>query len=150
MVGLKPTYGRVSRFGLIAFASSLDQIGPLTRNVEDAAYVLQAMAGHDPLDSTSADVEVPDYVSALTGNVKGIKAAVPKELMGDGIDSGVKDRVNQALEVLEDLGAVVEEVSLPHVEYAVATYYLLAPAKPRPTWPATTGCVSVNVPPGKI
>ncbi|MGF7087600.1 aspartyl-tRNA(Asn)/glutamyl-tRNA(Gln) amidotransferase subunit A [Kroppenstedtia sanguinis] len=129
VVGLKPTYGRVSRFGLIAFASSLDQIGPLTGNVEDAAYVLQAIAGHDPLDSTSADVEVTDYLSALTGDVKGLKVAVPRELMGEGISPGVKDRVNGALKVLEDLGAVVEEVSLPHVEYAVATYYLLAPAE---------------------
>ncbi|MFD1397277.1 Asp-tRNA(Asn)/Glu-tRNA(Gln) amidotransferase subunit GatA [Kroppenstedtia eburnea] len=129
VVGLKPTYGRVSRFGLIAFASSLDQIGPLTGNVEDAAYVLQVMAGHDPLDSTSADVEVPDYLSALTGDVKGLKVAVPRELMGDGIAPGVKDRVNRALKVLEGLGAVVEEVSLPHLEYAVAAYYLLAPAE---------------------
>lgn len=129
VVGLKPTYGRVSRFGLIAFASSLDQIGPLTRNVEDAAYVLQAIAGHDALDSTSADVEVPDYPSALNGDVKGLKVAVPKELMGEGIDPDVKEKVNQALKVLEDLGAKVEEVSLPHVDYAVATYYLLAPAE---------------------
>ncbi|GGE26505.1 glutamyl-tRNA(Gln) amidotransferase subunit A [Marinithermofilum abyssi] len=129
VVGLKPTYGRVSRFGLIAFASSLDQIGPLTRNVEDAAYVLQAIAGHDPKDSTSADVEVPDYLSALTGEVKGLKVAVPKELMGEGIDAGVKARVQEALKLLESLGAVVEEVSLPHLEYAVPAYYLLAPAE---------------------
>ncbi|BCU82985.1 glutamyl-tRNA(Gln) amidotransferase subunit A [Polycladomyces abyssicola] len=129
VVGLKPTYGRVSRFGLVAFASSLDQIGPLTKNVEDAAYVLQAIAGHDPMDSTSADVEVPDYLSALTGDVKGLKVAVPKEMMGEGIDPGVREKVQQALRVLESLGAVIEEVSLPHSEYAVATYYLLAPAE---------------------
>jgi len=129
VVGLKPTYGRVSRFGLVAFASSLDQIGPLTKNVEDAAYVLQAIAGHDPMDSTSADVEVPDYLSALTGNVKGLKVAVPKEMMGEGINPGVREKVQQALRVLESLGAVIEEVSLPHSEYAVATYYLLAPAE---------------------
>jgi aspartyl-tRNA(Asn)/glutamyl-tRNA(Gln) amidotransferase subunit A len=129
VVGLKPTYGRVSRFGLVAFASSLDQIGPLTKNVEDAAYVLQAIAGHDPMDSTSADVEVPDYLSVLTGDVKGLKVAVPKEMMGEGIDPGVREKVQQALRVLESLGAVIEEVSLPHSEYAVATYYLLAPAE---------------------
>ncbi|MBN2910431.1 Asp-tRNA(Asn)/Glu-tRNA(Gln) amidotransferase subunit GatA [Polycladomyces sp. WAk] len=129
VVGLKPTYGRVSRFGLVAFASSLDQIGPLTKNVEDAAYVLQAIAGHDPMDSTSADVEVPDYLSALTGDVKGLKVAVPKEMMGEGIHPGVREKVQQALRVLESLGAVIEEVSLPHSEYAVATYYLLAPAE---------------------
>jgi aspartyl-tRNA(Asn)/glutamyl-tRNA(Gln) amidotransferase subunit A len=129
VVGLKPTYGRVSRFGLVAFASSLDQIGPLTKNVEDAAYVLQAIAGHDPMDSTSADVEVPDYLSALTGEVKGLKVAVPKEMMEEGIESGVREKVQQALRVLESLGAVIEEVSLPHSEYAVATYYLLAPAE---------------------
>ncbi|MDA8351788.1 MAG: Asp-tRNA(Asn)/Glu-tRNA(Gln) amidotransferase subunit GatA [Firmicutes bacterium] len=129
VVGLKPTYGRVSRFGLIAFASSLDQIGPITRNVEDAAYTLQTIAGHDPLDSTSADVEVPDYLSALTGDIKGLKVAVPRELMGEGIDLGVKEQVEKALKQLEQLGAVVEEVSLPHIDYAVATYYLLAPAE---------------------
>ncbi|GAA5347131.1 aspartyl/glutamyl-tRNA(Asn/Gln) amidotransferase subunit A [Planifilum fimeticola] len=129
VVGLKPTYGRVSRFGLVAFASSLDQIGPLTKNVEDAAYVLQAIAGHDPMDSTSADVEVPDYLSALTGDVKGLKVAVPRELMGDGIDPGVREQVLKALRVLEGVGAVCEEVSLPHVRYAVETYYLLAPAE---------------------
>ncbi|PTX60793.1 aspartyl/glutamyl-tRNA(Asn/Gln) amidotransferase subunit A [Melghirimyces profundicolus] len=129
VVGLKPTYGRVSRFGLIAFASSLDQIGPITRNVEDAAYVLQAIAGHDPLDSTSADVEVPDYLSALKGEVKDLKVAVPAEWMGEGIDPGVREKVEQSLKVLEDLGARVEEVSLPHIDYAVATYYLLAPAE---------------------
>lgn len=129
IVGLKPTYGRVSRFGLMAFASSLDQIGPLTKNVEDAAYVLQALAGHDPNDSTSADVAVPDYLAALTGEIKGLRIAVPRELMGEGIQSGVRKQVEQALEVLEGLGAVCEEVSLPHLEYAVAAYYVLASAE---------------------
>ncbi|WP_010277368.1 Asp-tRNA(Asn)/Glu-tRNA(Gln) amidotransferase subunit GatA [Paenibacillus senegalensis] len=126
VVGLKPTYGLVSRFGLVAFASSLDQIGPLTKNVEDAAYVLQAIAGHDPMDSTSANVDIPDYVSALTGDVKGLKIAVPKEYLGEGVDPAVKESVLSALKVLEGLGAAWEEVSLPHTEYAVATYYLLA------------------------
>jgi aspartyl-tRNA(Asn)/glutamyl-tRNA(Gln) amidotransferase subunit A len=129
VVGLKPTYGRVSRYGLVAFASSLDQIGPLTKNVEDAAYVLQVLAGHDPKDSTSANVEVPDYLSALTGDVKGLRVAVPKEMMGEGIESGVRERVKEALLKLEQMGAIVEEVSLTHADYAVATYYLIAPAE---------------------
>ncbi|WP_040717389.1 Asp-tRNA(Asn)/Glu-tRNA(Gln) amidotransferase subunit GatA [Paenibacillus daejeonensis] len=126
VVGLKPTYGLVSRFGLVAFASSLDQIGPITKNVEDAAYVLQAIAGYDELDSTSANVSIPDYVSALSGDVRGLRIGVPKEYLGEGIDSGVKEAVLAALKVYEDLGATWEEVSLPHTEYAVATYYLLA------------------------
>ncbi len=126
VVGLKPTYGLVSRFGLVAFASSLDQIGPVTKNVEDAAYVLQTIAGHDPMDSTSANVSIPDYISALSGDVKGMKIGVPTEYFGQGIDPLVKDAVMAALKVLEGLGAVWEEVSLPHTDYAVATYYLLA------------------------
>lgn len=126
VVGLKPTYGLVSRFGLVAFASSLDQIGPLTKNVEDAAYVLQAIAGHDPQDSTSANVEIPDYIGALSGDVKGLRIAVPKEYIGQGVDPKVKEAVMTALKTLEGLGAVWDEVSMPHTEYAVATYYLLA------------------------
>lgn len=126
VVGLKPTYGLVSRFGLVAFASSLDQIGPLTKNVEDAAYVLQAIAGHDPQDSTSANVAIPDYLSALSGDVKGLRIAVPQEYMGAGVDPAVKEAVLAALRQLESLGATWEEVSMPHTEYAVATYYLLA------------------------
>ncbi|WMT40327.1 Asp-tRNA(Asn)/Glu-tRNA(Gln) amidotransferase subunit GatA [Paenibacillus sp. D2_2] len=125
VVGLKPTYGLVSRYGLVAFASSLDQIGPITKNVEDAAYVLQAIAGHDAKDSTSANVDIPDYVSALSGEISGLKIAVPKEYL-DGIDPQVKASVLEALRVLEGLGAEWEEVSLPHTEYAVAAYYLLA------------------------
>lgn len=126
VVGLKPTYGLVSRFGLVAFASSLDQIGPITKNVEDSAYVLQAIAGHDGRDSTSANVEIPDYVSALSGDVKGLKIGVPKEYMGKGIDPQTKERVLEALKVFESMGAEWEEISLPHTDYAVATYYLLA------------------------
>lgn len=126
VVGLKPTYGLVSRFGLVAFASSLDQIGPITKNVEDSAYVLQAIAGYDERDSTSANVEIPDYLSALTGDVKGLRIGVPKEYLGQGIDPQVKERVLEALKVFESMGAVWEEVSLPHTDYAVATYYLLA------------------------
>lgn len=126
VVGLKPTYGRVSRYGLVAFASSLDQIGSITKNVEDAAFVLQAIAGHDERDSTSANVDVPDYASALTGDVKGLRIAVPKEYFGEGVHPQVKERVLEALKTYESMGAVWEEVSLPHTEYAVATYYLLA------------------------
>ncbi|MFF2483255.1 Asp-tRNA(Asn)/Glu-tRNA(Gln) amidotransferase subunit GatA [Paenibacillus sp. NPDC058071] len=126
IVGLKPTYGLVSRFGLVAFASSLDQIGPLTKNVEDSAYVLQAIAGYDEKDSTSANVSIPDYTSALTGDVKGLRIGVPKEYLGAGIDPQVKEAVMNALKVYESLGATWEEVSLPHTEYAIAAYYLLA------------------------
>ncbi|ELK39169.1 aspartyl/glutamyl-tRNA(Asn/Gln) amidotransferase subunit A, partial [Brevibacillus agri BAB-2500] len=126
VVGLKPTYGRVSRFGLVAFASSLDQIGPVTKSVEDAAYVLQAIAGHDEFDSTSANVEVPDYLSALTGDVKGLRIGVPKELIGEGIDAEVREAVLAALKQLESMGATWSEVSMPHTEYAVPAYYLLS------------------------
>ncbi|WP_017814334.1 Asp-tRNA(Asn)/Glu-tRNA(Gln) amidotransferase subunit GatA [Paenibacillus shenyangensis] len=126
VVGLKPTYGLVSRFGLVAFASSLDQIGPITKNVEDSAYVLQAIAGYDEKDSTSAKVDIPDYISSLTGDIKGLKIAVPSEYIGEGVDAAVKESIMSALKVLESLGAEWEEVSLPYTEYAVATYYLLA------------------------
>lgn len=126
VVGLKPTYGRVSRFGLVAFASSLDQIGPVTRTVEDNAYLLQAISGLDPMDSTSANVEVPNFVQALTGDVKGLKIAVPKEYLGEGVNEEVKQSVLASLKVLESLGATWEEVSLPHSKYALATYYLLS------------------------
>ncbi|MBH5320233.1 Asp-tRNA(Asn)/Glu-tRNA(Gln) amidotransferase subunit GatA [Paenibacillus sp. GSMTC-2017] len=126
IVGLKPTYGLVSRFGLVAFASSLDQIGPLTKNVEDSAFVLQAIAGYDASDSTSAKVEIPDYTASLTGDVKGLRIGVPKEYLGAGIDPRVKEAVMNALKVYESLGATWEEVSLPHTDYAIAAYYLLA------------------------
>ncbi|WP_110067087.1 Asp-tRNA(Asn)/Glu-tRNA(Gln) amidotransferase subunit GatA [Cytobacillus oceanisediminis] len=126
VVGLKPTYGRVSRFGLIAFASSLDQIGPITRTVEDNAYLLQAISGVDPMDSTSANVVVPSYAEALTGDVKGLKIAVPKEYLGEGVNEEVRQSVLDSLKVLEKMGATWEEVSLPHSKYALATYYLLS------------------------
>lgn len=129
VVGLKPTYGLVSRFGLVAYASSLDQIGPITKNVEDSAYVLQAIAGYDERDSTSAEVNIPDYTSALTGDIKGLKVAVPKEYLGEGIDPKVKEKIMDAIKVIESLGASVEEVSLPHTDYAVATYYIIAPSE---------------------
>ncbi|WP_096201803.1 Asp-tRNA(Asn)/Glu-tRNA(Gln) amidotransferase subunit GatA [Bacillus sp. FJAT-45350] len=126
VVGLKPTYGRVSRFGLVAFASSLDQIGPITRTVEDNALVLQVLAGHDKMDTTSANVDVVDYLSSLTGNVQGLKIAVPKEYLAEGVNTDVKEKILAALKVLEAQGATWEEVSLPHSKYAVATYYLLS------------------------
>jgi aspartyl-tRNA(Asn)/glutamyl-tRNA(Gln) amidotransferase subunit A len=126
VVGLKPTYGLVSRYGLVAFASSLDQIGPITQTVEDNAYLLQAIAGNDPMDSTSAKVDIPDYLASFTGDVNGLKIAVPKEYLGEGVQPDVKERIMEALKVLEGLGATWEEVSLPHSRYALATYYLLS------------------------
>ena len=126
VVGMKPTYGRVSRFGLVAFASSLDQIGPITRNVTDNALLLEAIAGVDEMDSTSADVAVPNYAAALDGNIKGLKIAVPKEFLGEGVGEAAKKSVLDALEVLKGLGATVEEVSLPHSKYALAAYYILS------------------------
>ncbi|MGM9946000.1 MAG: Asp-tRNA(Asn)/Glu-tRNA(Gln) amidotransferase subunit GatA [Lysinibacillus sp.] len=126
VVGMKPTYGRVSRFGLVAFASSLDQIGPITRNVRDNALLLEAIAGVDENDSTSANVPVPNYASKLDGNIKGLKIAVPKEFLGEGVHDVVRQSVLDALEVLKGLGATVEEVSLPHSKYALAAYYILS------------------------
>ena len=126
VVGMKPTYGRVSRFGLVAFASSLDQIGPITRNVRDNALLLEAIAGVDEKDSTSADVPVPNYVSKLDGDIKGLKIAVPKEFLGEGVQDAARQSVLAALEVLKGLGATVEEVSLPHSKYALAAYYILS------------------------
>lgn len=129
VVGLKPSYGRVSRYGLVAFASSLDQIGPVTQSVEDAALILQAIAGLDPLDSTSLDVPVPDFLANLNAGVKGLKLGIPKEYFGEGIDPGVRARVESAIQSLAAQGAEIVEVSLPHTEYAVATYYVIAPAE---------------------
>jgi len=129
VVGLKPSYGRVSRFGLVAFASSLDQIGPLTQSVEDAALVLQAIAGFDPADSTSLDVPVPDYLAGLEAGVHGLKLGVPKEYFGDGIEPGVRKNVEAAIQKLAAQGAEIVEISLPHTQHAVATYYVIAPAE---------------------
>ena len=132
VVGLKPTYGRVSRYGLIAFASSLDQIGPLTRSVEDAALVMNAIAGYDPCDSTSLQAPVPDYTAALNADpsLKGVRLALPKEYFDvEGIEPGVDAAVKAAIKHLESLGAELEEVSLPHTRYGLATYYLIAPAE---------------------
>jgi aspartyl-tRNA(Asn)/glutamyl-tRNA(Gln) amidotransferase subunit A len=130
IVGIKPTYGRVSRYGLVAFASSLDQIGPMTRTVRDAALVFAAIAGHDPSDSTSASLEVPDVTEALTGDVKGLRVGVPKEYFVEGMDDDVRDAVRAAIEELEDLGASIDwEVSLPSTPYALAVYYIIAPSE---------------------
>jgi len=129
VVGLKPTYGRVSRFGLVAFASSLDQIGPLTKNVADSAICMNVLAGYDPKDSTSVNLPVPDYRKALVNDVKKVRIGVIKELMGEGINPEIKDSVKAALKLLSNLGAEIVEVSLPSFEYAVSTYYLIAPAE---------------------
>jgi aspartyl-tRNA(Asn)/glutamyl-tRNA(Gln) amidotransferase subunit A len=128
-VGLKPTYGRVSRYGLVAFASSLDQIGPFTKDVRDAATMLSVLSGHDRRDSTSVPEPVPDYVAALDGNVKGLKLGLPKEYFIGGIDPAVTAAVQGAVKQLQSLGAEVVEISLPHTDYAVATYYIVATAE---------------------
>ncbi len=129
VVGMKPTYGRVSRYGLIAYASSLDQIGPITKDVTDCALVLNSIAGHDPLDSTSVDRDVPDYSSALVPEIKGLKIGIPQELFPEGMEKQVEELVRKAIEKLEEMGAVCEEVSLPHTPYALPAYYLVAPAE---------------------
>ena len=126
VVGLKPTYGRVSRYGLVAFASSLDQIGPITKDVKDAALLMNVIAGHDPRDSTSANVAAPDFTKALKKDVKGLKIGLPKEYFIEGMDPEVEKAIRDAVKTLEGLGAKVVEVSLPHSDYAVATYYILA------------------------
>ena len=129
VVGLKPSYGRVSRYGLVAFGSSLDQIGPLTRSVEDAALLLNAISGEDPRDSTSQPAEVPDFSADLARGVSGLKLGLPKEYFGDGIDPTIRERVETAAKKLEAQGAELIEISLPHTEYAIATYYIIAPAE---------------------
>ncbi len=126
VVGLKPTYGRVSRYGLVAFASSLDQIGTLTKNVRDSALLMNVISGHDPLDSTSAPVPVPDFTGVLGKDIKGMKVGIPREYFIEGMDKEVESSVREAIKKMESLGAVPVEVSLPHTEYAIATYYILA------------------------
>ncbi|MGH2449527.1 MAG: Asp-tRNA(Asn)/Glu-tRNA(Gln) amidotransferase subunit GatA [Chloroflexota bacterium] len=129
VVGLKPTYGRVSRYGLVAFASSLDQIGPFARCVWDVAAVLEVIAGHDPLDSTSFRAPVPQFANELTGELRGMRIGVPREYFGDGIDPGVRRTIEEALESLANLGGELIDVSLPHTEYALSTYYVISPAE---------------------
>ena len=126
VVGMKPTYGRVSRFGLIAFASSLDQIGPFTRSVKDNALALNAISGYDPKDGTSAGQSVPDFAAGLDGNIKGMKIGLPKEFLAEGVDEGVKAAILKAVDTFKALGAIVEEVSLPHSKYGVEVYYIIA------------------------
>ncbi|MBT3318671.1 MAG: Asp-tRNA(Asn)/Glu-tRNA(Gln) amidotransferase subunit GatA [Clostridia bacterium] len=129
VVGLKPTYGAVSRYGLVAFASSLDQIGPITRSVEDAAFALNAICGHDKRDTTSMDVEYPDYTQGISDGVKGMKIGLPKEYFADGLDTEVKDALSAAVKALESQGAIVEETTLPTFEYALTAYYIISSAE---------------------
>ncbi len=129
VVGLKPTYGRVSRYGLIAFGSSFDQIGPITKTVEDAAFLLQLISGHDPKDSTSAPEKVPDFMTALERNVRGLRIGLPKEYFVEGMDDEVRRQVEEAAKTFKKMGAEIKEVSLPHTEYSVAVYYITAVAE---------------------
>lgn len=129
VVGLKPTYGRVSRYGIIAFASSLDQVGPLTKDVTDCALVLEAIAGYDPSDSTSVDAPVPPYARSLKQEIKGLRVGIPKEYFISGMQPEVETSVRQAIRLLEQNGLRIEEISLPHTEYAVSVYYLVATAE---------------------
>jgi aspartyl-tRNA(Asn)/glutamyl-tRNA(Gln) amidotransferase subunit A len=129
VVGMKPTYGRVSRYGLVAFASSLDQIGPITKDVKDCAILLNAISGYDPCDSTSVNTDVPDYKQSLIKDVKGIRIGIPKEYFIEGIDPDVEKAVTQAIDLFGKWGAEVKRVSLPHTEYAVAIYYIIATAE---------------------
>ncbi len=129
IVGMKPTYGTVSRFGLVAFASSLDQIGPMTRSVEDAALLLNVITGHDPKDSTSVPREYPDYTEGLEGGLQGLRVGIPKEYFIEGIDPEVEAHVKKAIQAMKDAGAEIVDISLPHTEYAIATYYIIATAE---------------------
>ena len=129
VVGLKPTYGRVSRYGIIAYGSSFDQVGPMARNVEDCARLLGVIAGHDHMDTTSSSEAVPDYTATLKRGIEGLRIGVPEEYMAEGLDSAVKESVGKAIERMESLGARVESVHLPHTEYAVAAYYILVTAE---------------------
>jgi aspartyl-tRNA(Asn)/glutamyl-tRNA(Gln) amidotransferase subunit A len=129
VVGLKPTYGRVSRYGLVAFASSFDQIGPLTKDVTDCALVLNAISGYDSNDSTSIPKQVPDYTKSLIPDIKGLKVGVPKEYFAQGVEKGVKKNVEDAIKKLEEIGAQVEETSLPSTKYALSVYYIIAPSE---------------------
>ena len=129
VVGVLPTYGRVSRYGLVAFASSLDHIGPFSRTVKDSAALLGVIAGRDPMDSTSAEVEVPDYASQLNGEVKGLRIGVPKEYFGAGLDADVAGRIQGGLDVLRKIGCETIDITLPHTEYAIASYYLICTAE---------------------
>jgi aspartyl-tRNA(Asn)/glutamyl-tRNA(Gln) amidotransferase subunit A len=129
VVGMKPTYGRVSRYGLIAFASSLDQIGPFTKDVEDCAIMMNVIAGHDPRESTSVPLDVPDYTAFLSRGIDGFKVGIPKEYFIEGIDPEITETMRGAMKAIEGLGATCVEISLPHTEYCLAVYYIIAPAE---------------------
>jgi aspartyl-tRNA(Asn)/glutamyl-tRNA(Gln) amidotransferase subunit A len=129
VVGMKPTYGAVSRYGLIAFASSLDQIGPFTKDVTDCALVMNSITGHDANDSTSADIKYPDYTKALVNDIKGMKIGIPKEYFGEGISAGVRANIDEAIKKFEELGAEIGECSMPNTDYAMPAYYIIAPAE---------------------
>ena len=129
VVGMKPTYGRVSRYGLVAFGSSLDQIGPISKTVRECAEVLEVISGFDPLDSTSADVAAGEWTASLDDSIKGCRIGIPKEYFIEGIDTRVKERILEGIKVFEGLGCEVEDISLPHTDYAIATYYLIATAE---------------------
>ena len=129
VVGVKPTYGRVSRYGVIAFASSMDQVGPMAKDVRDCALLLEAISGHDPADSTSVNCPVPSYSKSLTGDIAGLRLGIPKEYFTAGLQPAVDQAVMSAIRQLENRGAIVEEISLPHTEYAMAVYYIIAPAE---------------------
>ena len=129
IVGLKPTYGLVSRYGLVAYASSFDQIGPMTRNVQDCAAILEVISGHDEFDSTSLSRQVPSYSDSLDGNIAGVRLGIPEEYFLDGMESGVRERVDSAIETLKEMGAIIVPVSLPTTKYALACYYILAPSE---------------------
>jgi aspartyl-tRNA(Asn)/glutamyl-tRNA(Gln) amidotransferase subunit A len=126
---MKPTYGRVSRYGVIAFASSMDQVGPITKEVSDCALLLEAISGHDPADSTSVKLPVPPYSKALTGEITGLRLGIPKEYFTAGLQPAVEEALMNAVHQLKNLGAMIEEISLPHTEYAVAVYYIIATAE---------------------
>ena len=129
VIGFKPTYGRVSRFGLISYASSLDQIGTITKDVRDCAMLLNIISGYDPLDSTSFNTDCPDFVSFLTGDIKGVKIGIPREYFVEGLDSRIEEKIQDAIELLRGLGAEIVDISLPHSKYAISTYYLIATAE---------------------
>ena len=129
VVGFKPTYGRVSRFGLISYASSLDQIGTIARDVRDCAMLLNIVSGYDPLDSTSFNTDCPDFMSFLTGDIKGVKIGIPREYFVEGLDSRIEEKIQDAIELFKGLGAEIVDISLPHSKYAISTYYLIATAE---------------------
>jgi aspartyl-tRNA(Asn)/glutamyl-tRNA(Gln) amidotransferase subunit A len=128
-VGIKPTYGRCSRWGIVAFASSLDQAGPMTKSVRDAAIMLETMCGHDPKDSTSADIAVPNFEAMLTGDIRGKKIGIPKEYRMDGMPAEIETLWQSGTEMLRDAGAEIVDISLPHTKYALPAYYVIAPAE---------------------